>query len=299
MARLTELPSIDIIRGFKGVLDFYLWRGLPCVRSWPRTPKSRQTEATKAAALLFGQVLKNYRLLADMVLVAYQDIATGTPRTARDVYVSGAYGHLHEAAMSDFLTLLTNCRDSLLALEALLGALGSVDTDDLQVDVKTSALPAGASTLAEQQTQSTALAKIDDLQDALESKALDRLLVRGMDQVHSFQTSLNRRWLYTISGANGYINSDNPAAGIVWHITRVGATNRDNPITALRFEVMDPANPRTLHEERAAFGTMEWFHTPVNIWLTPTQYVRVYYIGGQAGDGCYVTLHGEIMTLET
>ncbi|GAI78615.1 unnamed protein product, partial [marine sediment metagenome] len=30
MARLTALPSLDIIHGFRGILDFYLWKGLPC-----------------------------------------------------------------------------------------------------------------------------------------------------------------------------------------------------------------------------------------------------------------------------
>ncbi|GAH90840.1 unnamed protein product, partial [marine sediment metagenome] len=32
MAKLTALPSLDIIRGFKGTLDFYIRRGVPCVR---------------------------------------------------------------------------------------------------------------------------------------------------------------------------------------------------------------------------------------------------------------------------
>lgn len=96
MARLTALPSLDIIRGFKGVLDFYLWKGLPCVRKWPHTPRSRRTEGSIAAAALFGDILKSYRLLAPTVLEAYQENANGIPRTPRDVYVSGVLGHLHE-----------------------------------------------------------------------------------------------------------------------------------------------------------------------------------------------------------
>lgn len=96
MARLTALPSINIIRGFKHTLDFYLWKGLPCVRSWPHTPPHRRTPATIAAAALFGSILTSYRLVAPTVLEAYQQNAKGIPRTPRDVYVSGVLGHLHE-----------------------------------------------------------------------------------------------------------------------------------------------------------------------------------------------------------
>ncbi len=101
MAKLTALPSLDIIRGFKGTLDFYIRRGVPCVRKWPHTPRSRRTPATIAAASLFGGILKSYRLVADTVLEAYQQNAKGIPRTPRDVYVSGVLGHLHERTIPE------------------------------------------------------------------------------------------------------------------------------------------------------------------------------------------------------
>ncbi len=96
MARLDALPSIDIIRGFKGTLDFYLWKGLPCVRAWPRYRPASQTEASRAAAATFGLILQSYRLIAQTVSEAYQEMAQGIPRTPRDIYVSGILGHLHE-----------------------------------------------------------------------------------------------------------------------------------------------------------------------------------------------------------
>lgn len=96
MARLTALPSLDIIRGLKGTIDFYLWRNLPCARTWPHTPPSRRTDATKAAAALFGAVLHAYGLLAHPALLAFQHEAADNPRTARDLYVSAVLGHLHE-----------------------------------------------------------------------------------------------------------------------------------------------------------------------------------------------------------
>ena len=99
MARLTALPSLDIIHGFRGILDFYLWKGLPCVRRWPRMTKAQQSQATIAAGILFGQISSAYRLLAPLALEAYQDAAKTQPRTARDIYMTGVYGHLHERTL--------------------------------------------------------------------------------------------------------------------------------------------------------------------------------------------------------
>lgn len=96
MARLTALPSVDIIRGFKGTLDFYLWKGLPCVRAWPRWRPARQTDASKASAALFGAVVKGYNLLGEGPLTAFREAATDQTRSARDIYVSAVLGHLHD-----------------------------------------------------------------------------------------------------------------------------------------------------------------------------------------------------------
>ncbi len=96
MARLTALPSIDIIRGFKGILDFYLWKGLPCVRAWPTWRPARQSDASKTAALLFGAIIQAFSLTHSAVLEQLAIEATGIPRTARDIYVSGVFGNLHE-----------------------------------------------------------------------------------------------------------------------------------------------------------------------------------------------------------
>lgn len=146
MPKLTKLPSLDIIHGFRGILDFYLWKGIPVVRKWPVNPKSHHSEATKAAAATFGAVSHAFSLIGPTPLTAYTDDAADQTRTPRDIYMAAKYGNLHEANMSDFLGLAIEIRDSLANLEDVLHALGSVDTDDLKMDVKESALPSGAAT---------------------------------------------------------------------------------------------------------------------------------------------------------
>lgn len=34
--KLTTLPDTPTIVAFRGVVNFYLWKGIPCARAWPR-----------------------------------------------------------------------------------------------------------------------------------------------------------------------------------------------------------------------------------------------------------------------
>jgi len=101
MARLTALPSIDIVRRLAGVLDFYMWKGLPCVRAWPRYRPARQTAGSKASAALFGAIVKGYNLLGQGPLEAFRADAADHSRSARDIYVSAVLGHLHEQTIPE------------------------------------------------------------------------------------------------------------------------------------------------------------------------------------------------------
>jgi len=299
MARIDALPSIDIIRGFKGILDFYLWRGLPCVRAWPRWRPARQSDASRAAALLFGAIIKAFSLTHGAVRDQLAIEATGVPRTPRDIYVSGVFGNLHEASMSDFLTLLTECRDFLSDLTALLNALDSIDTDELVVNVDQSVLPAGAATAAAQATQLTALQKIDDLQDALESNALDRLLVRGMDQLFSFKAVLGTGAHDFISGNNGYLDSLPCAAGQIFCVTSIASKLLDRATTIHEYRLLHNAVSFRFGETRKAIAADQWVFWQGWKWIDPADVIRVYFTGGIAGDECWVILTGFNMTLET
>jgi len=96
MAKLNALPSLEVIDTLKGTLDFYLWKGIPVVRKWPYIPMSSRTPASLASAQLFGQIVQGWALTGGEPRAAYQEAAADQPRTARDLYVSGVLGHLHE-----------------------------------------------------------------------------------------------------------------------------------------------------------------------------------------------------------
>lgn len=96
MAVLDALPAIEVIRGFKGTIDFYIRRGTPCARAWPRYRPARQTAPSKASAALFGQIIKGWALLGAYPKALFAQAARHQPRTARDLYVSAVLGNLHE-----------------------------------------------------------------------------------------------------------------------------------------------------------------------------------------------------------
>ena len=96
MARLNALPSLDVIKTLKGTLDYYYWKGIPCVRKWPVIPMSSRTAASMASAQLFGEIIQGWALTCAEEKAAYAEAAADQPRTARDLYVSGVLGHLHE-----------------------------------------------------------------------------------------------------------------------------------------------------------------------------------------------------------
>jgi len=95
MAKIHALPALGVIKGLRGVLDFYYWKGIPCVRSWPRIPMANRTPASMASAHLFGEISRAYALLPGNLKALYAQNAQGSPRTGRDVYMSATLGGLH------------------------------------------------------------------------------------------------------------------------------------------------------------------------------------------------------------
>lgn len=95
MAKVSALPSLEVIGALKGVLDYYYWKGIPCVRKWPHTPMSHRTQASLDSAQLFGQIAQGWALVGGWVKDLYNQMAEGTPRTGRDLYMAGVHGHLH------------------------------------------------------------------------------------------------------------------------------------------------------------------------------------------------------------
>lgn len=94
MATITELPPGDIIQAFKGTLDYYVWRGLPCVRTWPRWTLTERSTAVVTAQQAFADYTRRVAATDPFVVQQANAAADGQPWTWRDITTSAAYQKL-------------------------------------------------------------------------------------------------------------------------------------------------------------------------------------------------------------
>ena len=89
MAKITKMPSMAIVNGFKGVIDFYVHDGQPCVRKWPRSPGHDRAPAVMEKWTAFAWAASNWNSLSPEIQEAYRRMASGTNLTGRDLFVKG------------------------------------------------------------------------------------------------------------------------------------------------------------------------------------------------------------------
>ncbi|MBA7629677.1 hypothetical protein ES703_37180 [subsurface metagenome] len=87
MVVLRELPKQSIIDGLKGILDFYLWKGIPCCRKWPRKPQMPRTPAVQETAAQFAHIMHVSTILPVFVIKQYRRMAEGTTWRWQDFLV--------------------------------------------------------------------------------------------------------------------------------------------------------------------------------------------------------------------
>ena len=89
MAILAKLPSEAIISGFKGVIDYYLWMGIPCARKWPNKPQGARSPAVVAAQIPFTDAVAAYQLTSQSVRDAYKLASSGTGYSGYELFIQG------------------------------------------------------------------------------------------------------------------------------------------------------------------------------------------------------------------
>jgi len=86
LGKLGAMPSQAIISGFKGVVDFYDWCGIPCFRQWPRSPGHKRSPAVEAQWSSFGYSAGLWTSLSKEIQETYNTMATGTGLSGRDMF---------------------------------------------------------------------------------------------------------------------------------------------------------------------------------------------------------------------
>jgi len=129
--------------------------------------------------------------------------------------------------------------------------------------------------------------------------ATDRLIVRGEDQLISYAGALHDRYAGVPSGAGGHVQSTAVPAGQIWHVTNLSVVDNTTALTIVSFRLFSGGVEYIIHDYAAAIPATEPTSKPCDLWLDPTDRIRVWLVGSLAGDTCVLSTLGNIMTLET
>lgn len=87
MSKLAALPSVDVISGFRGAIDYYVTMGIPVARRWPRKKRHPPTPGEKAQWPIFADAVSLWNTLTEEVQDAYRKMASGSTLSGRDMMV--------------------------------------------------------------------------------------------------------------------------------------------------------------------------------------------------------------------
>lgn len=87
MAIIKEMIGEKIISGFRHTLDFYYYMGVPCARSWPRSPGHQRSPKVMAGWAPFTYSVREWNNLSPEVRRAYEIMVGDSGLDARDMFM--------------------------------------------------------------------------------------------------------------------------------------------------------------------------------------------------------------------
>lgn len=82
------MPQQAIIDGFRGKLDFYEWRGIPCCRRWPQFKATVWPQAVIESQNVFKVAARGWLEVSSEVRAAYASMSTNSGYSPRDLFVA-------------------------------------------------------------------------------------------------------------------------------------------------------------------------------------------------------------------
>lgn len=95
MAKIKEMPALEIIAGFKNTIDFYYHDGVAVCRTWPRSQGKSQTPNSVAQQPMFTYVQKLWPSVTEIVQKSYIDLAPDSALHMRDWFMRAYYGQIY------------------------------------------------------------------------------------------------------------------------------------------------------------------------------------------------------------
>lgn len=87
MVKLARMPDRDIVDGFKGAVDFYMYKDTPVARKWPRWSAREPHPDERVNQDAFAYINRMAGQLPTYVIDQYKKMAASTPFTWKDLLV--------------------------------------------------------------------------------------------------------------------------------------------------------------------------------------------------------------------
>lgn len=84
----VEHISREMVRGFRETIDFYYWRGKPCMRLWPRKSNAPATPQQLAARQWFVSSRKQLRLMDETARCGLRLLCVGRSSAWLDFFTA-------------------------------------------------------------------------------------------------------------------------------------------------------------------------------------------------------------------
>lgn len=94
MVKIKALPDLKRIKGMKGTIDFYIHKGVPCARQWPKKPRQPRSPASQASAARFGYAAHLLATPPPLLKLFGTMAAADGPTTWKDALLLAYFGHL-------------------------------------------------------------------------------------------------------------------------------------------------------------------------------------------------------------
>lgn len=95
MAKLTAMPSLAIIKGLAGTIDYYYWRGIPVARTWPKSPGKKRSPAVMAQWEPFREASQLWRQMTPRAQEHFHKWAGHGRMNGRDLQIKCYMGTIY------------------------------------------------------------------------------------------------------------------------------------------------------------------------------------------------------------
>jgi hypothetical protein len=271
MTKLDKMPQQSIIDQYKGLIDFYVYKGVAVARRWPKWEPRLPTPAEAANQAAFKLINQIFQSLPPNIHEAYTQMAAQTTRTSKDVAVSLYMLGDGTEMPPDYIA----SEETQLLIYALIGAIDTLLDTKLDVALSTRAAESGG-----------------NLEDIVSALTWLNGFIPGSNKIFGYQANYTEHLenLEATAGANLLEGSTVPDDEM-WAITNIAARDISTGNVRMEFNHYDLTANRCIKATTPTVGNtvVEW---QGHLYLSPGESINCVFYNCANGDDIHLEING-------